>query len=103
MKEKEVENKKEDTRPISYNQIKYLKRLIRNSAERTRDRDMEEYNVLKAKIEEIGVDKLTLKVARGYIATLVKFEKLYQEEKENEVGKIENSAKIIDFSKYRKI
>lgn len=98
-----MKSKKEDTRPISYNQIKYLKRLIRNSAERIRVEDMEESNSLKAKIEEIGIENLTLQVARGYIATFVEFDNLYQEQYEEEAKVIDNSVKIIDFSKYRKI
>lgn len=100
MKEKA---KKEDTRVISYSQKIYIKRLMRNAPQRTRVEDKIESRALRKKIAEIGVDKLLLKDARGYIATLVEFDKLYQEEYENEVGKIDNSAKIIDFSKYKKI
>lgn len=98
-----MKNKKEDTRPITYKQIKYLKRLMRNSAERIRVEDIEERNSLKVKIDKIGVDNLTLEVAKGYIATFVEFDRLYQEQYESEVSKIDSSVKIIDFSKYRKI
>lgn len=98
-----MKDKKEDTRPITYNQIKYLKRLIKYSNQGIRNEDIEKCDLLKSRIEEIGIENLTLQVAKKYIATFVELNKLYQEQYEEEARPIDNSVKIIDFSKYRKI
>ena len=98
-----MKDKKEDIRPITYNQIKYLKRLIKYSNQGIRNEDIEKCDLLKSRIEEIGIENLTLQLAKEYIATFVEFDKLYQEQYEEEARTIDNSVKTIDFSKYRKI
>ena len=98
-----MKSKKEDVRPITDKQLRYLKRLVRNSDKKIRAEDIEGCNSLKDKIEGIGIENLTLELAREYIANFVEFERAYQQQYESEARKIDNTIKIIDFSKYRKM
>ncbi|MGL4950179.1 MAG: hypothetical protein ACRC5M_07325 [Anaeroplasmataceae bacterium] len=91
-----------EIRPITPKQIKYLTRLIKQSADRTNIDNLEESTLIKTTIENIGIENLTLEDAREYIGTFIKLDNLYQEQYENETRKIEDSVKIIDFSKYIK-
>ncbi|MGL5087579.1 MAG: hypothetical protein ACRC68_17980 [Clostridium sp.] len=91
-----------DIRLITPKQIKYLTRLIKDSTTRTNIDNLEESTLIKTIIENIGIENLTLENAREYIATFIKLDNLYQEQYENETRKIEDSVKIIDFTKYIK-
>ena len=97
-----MEKKSEDTRPISDKQIRYLKRLIKYLNQRLRKEDIEKCNLLKEKIEIIGIENLKLQEAKEYIATFIEFENLYQEQYVAEAKEIDDDIKIIDFSKYKK-
>lgn len=88
-------------RPITKKQLSYLKRLIKYSHQRLRVEDIDRCSSLKDKIEKIGIENLTLEEAKNHITTFLDFEKAYKEQYEEEAKSIDNSVKIIDFSKYR--
>lgn len=71
-----------DRVPITYKQLKYLKRLIKYANKSLRVEDMAKCNSLKNEIEIIGIQNLTLEEAKLYIATFVNFEELYKKQYE---------------------
>lgn len=96
-----MKNKKDDIRPITKKQLSYLKRLIKYSHQRLREEDVEQCNLLREKIEEVGIENLSLELAKEYIEIFLKLEKAYKEQYENEAMEIDSSSKVIDLFSYK--
>lgn len=85
---------------ITDRQNKYLRRLMKYSNQRIREKDIKKCQKLKEEIEKIGVDNLTLQSAREYIALFIEFEKLYIKEYQEGIKTIDYSSKIINLNDY---
>lgn len=96
-----MKNKNADTRPITKKQLSYLKRLIKYSHQKLREEDIDQCNSVKEKVEEMGIENLTLELAKEYIDIFVKLERAYKEQYESEAKEIDNSSKVIDLFSYK--